>query len=89
MPGMTKSDRPALTQLGVSTPLPASPDEAVLERVARYNPWVNAFADNVHGVCDRTSPEDVLDARLAQLPRQVSLGPGREGLVLARRAAPT
>ena len=25
-----------------------------------HTPWVNAFAENVHGVCDRTSPEGVL-----------------------------
>jgi 7-cyano-7-deazaguanine reductase len=44
---MTKSDRPGLTQLGVSTPLPASPDGAVLERVVNPHantPYVVRFA---------------------------------------------
>src|SRR5262245_29759429 len=31
---MTKPDRPNLTQLGQPAPIPASPDQAVLERVA-------------------------------------------------------
>jgi 7-cyano-7-deazaguanine reductase len=71
---MTKADTRGLTQLGAPTPLPESPDEAVLERVPNPHantPYVVRFAaPEFTSLCPITSQPDFAHLVIDYVPGQ-------------------